>query len=330
MVLKLGTQMTTSRSKKKLSVILACYKDAQAIPILYKRLTAVMKKVGMEYELIFVNDGSPDNTEIILDRLAKKDVRVVAITHARNFSSQMAFTSGMALASGDAVILMDGDGQDPPEVIPLFIEQWQAGFDVVYGVRVKREATWIMNKMYVLFYRLFRKLSYIPIPVDAGDFSLMDKKVVAALKLFPERDRFIRGLRAWVGFTQTGVNYVRPERLFGISTNNWWKNIRWATKAIFSFSYLPLEYMTMAAFTVFVIAFLGMIIQIILRIIFPDTPHGVTTILVVVLFMGSIQLLGISILGEYLAKVFEEVKQRPPYIVTKIIRKKKVLKTKKA
>jgi dolichol-phosphate mannosyltransferase len=163
-------------------------------------------------------------------------------------------------------------------------------------------------------------MSYIKIPLDAGDFSLIDNKVVQILKTFPERDRFLRGLRAWVGFKQTGIPYKRPERMFGKTTNNFLKNINWATKGIFSFSYVPLQIITMVSFIVFFIALAAIIVQIILRFLLPDSPQGATTILIVVLFIGAIQLLGISVLGEYVGKIFEEVKQRPKYIVKSIIK----------
>lgn len=306
----------------KLSAIIACYKDVQAIPIMYERLSKVFKKLNVNYEIIFVNDGSPDSTEEVLTKLVKKDIHVIGINHSRNFSSQMAFTSGMEIASGDAIILLDGDLQDPPELIEKFYKKWQEGYKVVYGIRVKRDAPLIMRIAYKVFYRLFQKLSYIKIPLDAGDFSLMDRTVVNVLKQFPERDRFLRGLRAWVGFKQTGIPYVRPDRMFGKSTNNLMKNFQWATKGIFSFTYAPLQFMTLLSLFVFFLAVIGMVTQIILRFFLP-APSGVTTILVIILFLGSIQLLGISILGEYIGKILEEVKQRPKFVVKSILRNTK-------
>lgn len=307
---------------KKISAVIACYKDELAIPLMYERLVKVFSKIGVDYEIIFVNDGSPDNTEIVLQDLVNKDRHVIAINHSRNFSSQMAFTSGMEIATGDAVVLLDGDLQDPPELIEDFYQQWVQGSDVVYGVRTKREASLLMQMAYKLFYRIFHQLSYIKIPLNAGDFSLMDRKVVEIMKAFPERDRFLRGLRAWTGFKQVGVPYVRPERMFGQTTNSFIKNFNWATKGIFSFSYVPLEIMTLFSLAVFFIAFLGIIVQLILRFIDPSTPRGYSTILIAILFMGAIQLLGISILGQYIGKIFEEVKARPKYIVKSIARHK--------
>lgn len=307
--------------KKIISAVIACYKDAKAIPFMYKRLTDIFNNIGVGYEIIFVNDGSPDNTEEVIKNIVNKDVHVIGVNHSRNFSSQMAFTSGMEIAKGDAVVLLDGDLQDPPELIEKFYQKWNQGYDVVYGIRVKREASFWMQVAYKVFYRIFNKMSYINIPVDAGDFSLIDKKVVEELKKFPERDRFIRGLRAWVGFKQIGVSYVRPERMFGKTTNNLLRNFNWATKGIFSFSYVPLQIMTFLSLLTFLISLGAMVLQIILRLILPNSPQGITTVLIAILFLGSIQLLGLSILGQYIGKIFEEVKQRPPFIVKNILKK---------
>jgi dolichol-phosphate mannosyltransferase len=306
---------------RKISAVVACYKDEQAIPIMYSRLASVFAKIKVDYEIIFVNDGSPDNTEEVLAGIVDKDSHVIAVNHSRSFSSQIAFTSGMDIATGDAVVLLDGDLQDPPELIEAFYKKWIEGFEVVYGVRTKREASLLMQIAYRLFYLIFHKLSYIRMPLNAGDFSLIDRRVVDILKQFPERDRFLRGLRAWVGFKQTGIPYARPERMFGKTTNDLLKNFNWATKGIFSFSYVPLELMTWVSLFTFFIALLGIIAQIILRLLMPNTPHGITTVLVVVLFIGAIQMLGISILGQYIGKIFEEVKQRPKYVVKSIYKK---------
>lgn len=305
--------------RKKLSAIIACYKDEQAIPIMEERLRKTFERIGCDYEIVFVNDGSPDNTQEVLERLCAADKRVKAITHSRNFGSQNAFTSGLKLCTGDGAIMLDGDLQDPPELIEGFHAKWTEGYDVVYGIREKRvmPAGWEIG--YKAFYRLFQKLAYIKVPVDAGDFSLIDRKVIDALNQLPERDRFVRGLRAWIGYKQVGVPYVRPERMFGVSTNNMLANLRWAKKGIFSFSYIPLEVISLlAAF----IAFLGgiaIIIQIIDRIMRPDLPQGVSTIIIVSLFLGAIQLLSLAVIAEYIAKIFEEVKARPHFIVAKKI-----------
>lgn len=312
--------MRTQGGRKRLSAVIACYRDAPAVPIMYQRLLAVFQKIGVDYEIIFVNDGSPDNAAEVLAELAAKDRKVVVINHTRNFGSQSAFTSGMRVATGDAVILLDGDLQDPPELIDPFFQKWQEGYDVVYGRRSKREAAWFMQLAYKAFYRVFRAASYLPMPLDAGDFSLLDRRVVDALNSLPENNRFLRGLRTWVGFKQTGVPYVRPERMFGRTTNSLLKNIGWARKGILSFSYAPLDVISFLAFAVIVIATLAAVAQVAIRLLAPDlTPSGFTTLIVIILFMGGVQLLCLSIIGSYLAHIYDEVKHRPPYIVASIL-----------
>ena len=305
---------------KKLSAVIACYRDAPAIPVMYERLTAVFQKLGMDYEIIFVNDGSPDNAKEILTELAARDKQVVVINHTRNFGSQSAFTSGMRIATGDAVVLLDGDLQDPPELIESLFQKWQEGYDVVYGVRVKRDTSLFLQIAFKMFYRIFRSASYVPMPLDAGDFSLIDRRVVDALNSLPENNRFVRGLRTWVGFKQIGVPYVRPERMFGRTTNSLLKNLAWARKAIVSFSYAPLELITLLASVVVLLSFLVILIQVILRILVPElAPRGFTTLIVLILFMGGIQLMCLSILGSYMAHIYDEVKRRPSYIVESIL-----------
>jgi dolichol-phosphate mannosyltransferase len=306
----------------KLSAIIACYRDAPAVPYMHERLTNTFRKIGVDYEIIFVNDASPDNAREVLAELAARDPHVIVVNHARNFGSQSAFTSGMRVSTGDAVVLLDGDLQDPPELIEKFYERWLEGYDVVYGIRVKREATAFLRTSYKLFYRLFKAASYVSVPLDAGDFSLISRRVVEALNSLPETNRFVRGLRAWVGFRQTGVPYVRPERMFGRTTNSVLRNIGWARKAIFSFSYVPLEFITWIALTTVGASALAIVYQIALRILRPDlTPSGITTLIVVILFLGGIQLLCLAIVGSYLAHIYDEVKRRPPYIVESIIRR---------
>ncbi len=307
--------------EKKISAIIACYRDEQAIPIMHERLSKTFKEIGCGYEIIFVNDGSPDDSERVLRAIAEKDSHVTVITHSRNFSSQNAFLSGMNIATGDAVVLLDGDLQDPPEIIVKFFVKWQEGFDVVYGVRAARDATIFLRFAYKLFYRIFNKLSYVSVPRDAGDFSLIDRKVVDILIAMPESDMFIRGLRAWVGFKQTGVPYHRPERMFGKTTNNILKNVRWAKKGIFSFSYEPLELVFYLATSVSFVALLAIVLYVILYFRNPGSPQGTSTIIVFILFFSSIQLICVSIIGEYLGRIFEEVKKRPKYIVKDIINK---------
>lgn len=310
-------------TNKKISVVVVCYKDEGNIEALYTRLTKAMKAITPDYEIIYVNDNSPDKSEEILGGLASKDPHLTVINHSRNFGAQAAFTSGMVQALGDAVILMDGDLQDPPELISQFVKKWLEGYKVVYGTRKQREGSMGKAKewLYHQFYVLFNRTSYVVMPLDAGDFSLMDRVVVNYINALPERDRFIRGLRAWVGFKNTGVPYVRPERYDGresVSTKGLLSAFRWARKAIFSFSYKPLEIITYLALLTTFLAFLGIVYYIIMYFLV-GAPQGFATLIVIVLFFAAIQLLTLSIVGEYIGKIFEEVKARPRYIIREII-----------
>jgi polyisoprenyl-phosphate glycosyltransferase len=314
-----GRMMTDGR-RTKLSAVIACYRDAAAVPIMHQRLRQVFERLDVSGEIIFVNDASDDGAAEVLHDLAACDPDVVVVNHSRNFGSQSAFTSGMRISTGDAVVLMDGDLQDPPELIEQFVQRWREGHDVVYGVRVTREAATHMRFLYKAFYRLFRTTAYVRIPVDAGDFSLIDRRVVTAMNALPERNRFIRGLRAWVGFKQVGVEYVRPERMFGRTTNSFMRNLAWARQAILSFSYVPLELITWLGLITVGAAFVAIILQAAVKILHPSSaPSGLTTVILLILLMGGIQLLCLSIIGSYLAHIYDEVKRRPPYIVDSIL-----------
>ena len=302
-------------TKFSVTAIIACYKDGQAIPVMYERLRETFTKLKIEYEIVFVNDNSPDDSEEVIREISRRDRRVIGISHSRNFGSQAAFKSGMGIASKNACVLMDGDLQDPPELIEKFVELWREGYDVVYGRRVKREAPFFMQIAYKLFYIVFDKFSYLTIPHDAGDFALMDKRVVQEMLQFPERDLFLRGVRAFVGYRQTGVDYLRPERMFGTTTNNLARNIGWAKKGILSFSNTPLNILSYAGTLLLVLSVALGLIQVSCRVLFPaSAPQGFTTEIIAILFFGSINLFAVGVLGEYIAKIFEEVKQRPLFI----------------
>ncbi len=303
---------------KLISIVVVCYRDAVNVREMYRRLTDVMPQVTPNYEIIFVNDNSPDNAEEILLEIAGRDARVTVISHSRNFGAQMAFTSGMRQSLGDGVILMDGDLQDPPELIPELVAGWTKGYDVVYGVREKRRENPLMEAARKLFYRLYRRLSYIDVPLDAGDFSVMSRRVVDSMLLMPERDRVLRGLRSWVGFRQTGVPYIRPPRFAGESTNSFLDNVRWAKRGIFSFSYMPLELISLMALMVTFLAVAAIVIYFALYFVIPNVPRGYLTMLVFMLLLGAVQLFSLSIIAEYLGRMFEEVKQRPQFIVRSI------------
>ena len=308
------------KEKNSISAVIACYRDAQAIPIIHERLVAVFQQLGIDYEIIFVNDSSPDDSAEVIREISSRDPHVIGITHSRNFGSQAAFRSGMELASKEAVVLMDGDLQDPPEIIKAFVARWRAGADVVFGRRIKREMSVFLEACYRSFYRVFALMSEVPVPKDAGDFSLIDRTVVYWLLQCQERDSFLRGLRAYVGFRQEGVDYVRPERMFGTSTNNWIKNIGWAKKGIFSFSRMPLHLLTATGGAATLVTVLLAIFTILVRLFDADSiPKGVTFLSLLVMFFGSFTLLGIGLLGEYIGKIFEETKARPAFIRRNLI-----------
>jgi nucleoside-diphosphate-sugar epimerase/glycosyltransferase involved in cell wall biosynthesis len=316
-----GTKLNPASRRRSISAIIACYRDEPAIPIMHERLTRVLRRLGVDYEIIFVNDASPDDSAEVIRGLSEGDARVIGITHSRNFGSQMAFRSGMEVSTKESVVLLDGDLQDPPELIEDFFARWTEGFDVVYGCRVKRDMPWYWAYQYKLFYRVFAAFSYVSIPRDAGDFSLMDRRVVSWLLKFPERDVFMRGLRAYVGFRQTGVDYLRPERMFGRSTNNFLKNLDWAKKGIFSFSNTPLTMLTAGGIIALVLSVGAAFVVVLLRLLFPDiAPRGVTTLLIIILLFGSLNLFAIGIVGEYVAKIMIEVKGRPRLIRAAMIR----------
>jgi dolichol-phosphate mannosyltransferase len=318
---KAGTKKNAPGAKRSLSAIIACYKDAQAIPVMHERLTKTFKKIGIDYEIIFVNDGSPDDSTAVIEAISATDGHVIGISHSRNFGSQMAFRSGMELSSKHGVVLLDGDLQDPPELIEQFYAKWEEGFDVVYGRRVKREMPLIWGWLYKAFYRVFAALSYVKIPHDAGDFSLIDRRVASWMLQCTERDLFMRGIRAFVGFKQTGVDYVRPERMFGVSTNNFLKNLDWAKKGIFSFSNTPLTMLTGLGIVLLGVSMAAALLAVLLRIFFPEiAPRGATTLLIGILGFGSLNLFAIGLVGEYVAKIMTEVKGRPQLIRSALIR----------
>lgn len=297
------------KDKQTISIIIACYRDELAIPVMYERIVEVISKINYSFEIIFVNDASPDNSRIKIMELSKKDNRVKGITHTRNFGSQSAFLSGMDFAYGDGIVLMDGDLQDPPELIEQFIEKWENGYDVVYGVRTSRDAPIYMQFFYKLFYRIFSKLSSFNVPKDAGDFSLMDRKVVNYILNLKEREPFIRALRAFYGGNSIGVAYRRPDRLFGKSTNNLLKNLGWASKGLLAVSRIPLNIVTLVSTLLIIPAIL-----IPLSILNLSSEYNILFTNVIILVVLCIVILQNAVMSLYLGKIFEDIKQRPHYI----------------
>lgn len=303
---------------KKISIVVICWNDAGSVKEMHRRITEVMSGITPNWELIYVNDASPDNALDVLREVAAKDKHLIVLNHSRNFGGQVAYTTGMRYADGDAVILLDGDIQDPPELFPEFVKQWLAGYTIVYGHRTRRKASLLMRFFYKAFYRVFRKMSYINIPLDAGEFSLIDRKALDIINGFGEVDRYIRGMRAYVGFRSIGVPYTRDERFSGVSTNSFFELFRWAKRFIVAFSYKPLELISYVAGVVTVLAGMAIVVYTALYFFYP-APRGYLTMFVFMLFLGAVQLLSLSVIAEYLARIYEEVKHRPIGIVSEII-----------
>jgi dolichol-phosphate mannosyltransferase len=304
--------MLTERS---ISIVVPCYNEQENIKALHERTVAVMAQVTRDWELVLVDNGSRDDSARTFSELAALDSHVTVLSLSRNFGSQAAYSSGIEYARGDAVICMDGDLQDPPEVIPDLVSRWVEGYEVVYGDRVRRDAGFALRIANKMFYRLLRRFSYVEIPLDAGDFGLLDRRVVDIMNAMPERNRLIRGLRAWVGFRQIGVPYTRDARHAGRSSNSVVDLFRWASTGLVSYSYAPLELISLLAGVVMALAAVAIVVYTVLYFVRPNAPQGFQTLLVAILFLGAVQLLCLSIISEYIAKIFEEVKGRPKYIV---------------
>ena len=307
--------------KKKISIISVCYNEEKNILPMYERVDRVFSDLkDHDYELIYVDNCSQDNSEEILRNLAQKSKKIKVILMARNNgSSQYSNLAGLRLATGDSAVLVDGDIQDPPELIPELIKKWEEGYDVVYGVRKSRKGALLRRFLYKLFYRVFQSLSYIEMPLDAGDFSLLDRKIINIMTKYQERDYYIRGLRAFTGFKQIGVEYTRDERKRGETVTTIFSYLWYAKKLILNFSFRPLEWISKIAFLFMLAAFGLLIYEIVFYFIDSNIPKGTPTIIILVLFTGAIQLLCTSIIAEYLANIFVEIKDRPRYIVKEII-----------
>jgi polyisoprenyl-phosphate glycosyltransferase len=304
-----------------LSVVIPIYNEQATLSELYRRLTRVLSEnlAELAYEIVFVNDGSTDGSIQILSELHADDPAVKVVNLSRNFGHQAALTAGLDYTKGDVVICMDGDVQDPPEIIPTLVARWRDGNDVVYAVRKLRKEGFIKRGCYAAFYRLLRRLSMVSIPLDAGDFALMDRRVVDCLKALPERSRFIRGLRTWVGFRQAAVEYEREKRFAGVPKYTWSKLVHLAVNGLLSFSALPLRMATAVGFMISFCSLLGIIVALYLKLFTDLAIPGWTATVIPILVLGGIQLLSIGILGEYIAQIFDEVKQRPLYIIDGIL-----------
>jgi len=310
-------------AKIRYSIVAPCYNEEGNLPELYRRIAEVMDESNEPWELVLINDGSIDRTSELMQELHQTDPRVHYLDFARNFGHQIAVTAGVDYAQGEAVIIIDADLQDPPELILEMIGKWKEGFQVVYAVRSERKGeSWFKLFTAKLFYRIIYRITDVDIPLDTGDFRLMDRKVVDALKQMQERHRFIRGMTSWVGFKQTGVTYAREERFSGETKYPFRRMLKFALDAVTSFSFFPLQMAMYLGFTIAALSGLGAFLVIIARL-FGDPNNqpffGQATTLVMVLFLGGVQLISLGIIGEYLGRIYDEVKGRPMYIVNEAV-----------
>jgi dolichol-phosphate mannosyltransferase len=298
------------------SIVAPIYNERENLPELYRRIRDVMDSTGESWELVLVDDGSTDGSSDIIYDLAKNDERVRPVIFARNFGHQIAITAGWDYAQGDAVVIIDADLQDPPELILEMAKKWQEGYEVVFAVRREREGeSWFKLWTASLFYRIIYRITDVKIPLDTGDFRLMDRKVVNVLKQMRERHRFPRGMSAWVGFKQVGVEYKRAARVAGETKYPFRKMFRLAINAITGFSYFPLQVATYFGFISAGIAALAIPVVIYMRVTGSQAFFGQATTLIAVLFLGGVQLICVGILGEYIGRIYDEAKGRPLYIV---------------
>jgi polyisoprenyl-phosphate glycosyltransferase len=298
------------------SVVIPVFNEAEVLPALYQRLKKTLEETGDSFEIIFVDDGSTDRSPQILRELRVQDPRVKLVSFSRNFGHQIAITAGLDYSSGDPVIVMDGDLQDPPEVIPQLVAEWRAGNEIVFAVRSSRAGEGLFKRATAsIYYRILRRLTTTQIPVDAGDFRLMSRAAVTALQSIRERNRYVRGLVGWIGFRQSSINYARDSRYAGSTKYPITRMIKFALNGIFSFSFLPLQLATYLGFAVSLVSFIYLVYAIWLKLFTTRVVQGWASVMVAVLFVGGVQLVGLGIMGEYIGRIYDEVKQRPLYLV---------------
>lgn len=306
----------------RVSVAVPVYNEEEVLPELLERTGAVLAELpGGPHELLIVDDGSSDRTLELLHDAAGEDERLVVIELSRNFGHQAAVTAALEHATGDVVVVMDGDLQDPPEAIPEMLARHREGYDVVYAVRTGRKESWLLRLMYHVAYRLIAAVSNVKIPLDAGDFSLLSRRAVDALRSAPERHRYVRGLRAWVGFPQTPLVVERSARAAGRSKYSSWKLLKLALDGVFAFSTVPLRVSLMIGLLA-LLASLGYVAYAVYaKVALNQSPQGFTTLIVAILFSLGVQLLFFGVIGEYVGRIYDEVKRRPRYVVRRITKR---------
>ncbi len=305
-----------------LSVVVPCYNEEEVLAACHARLTAVLQEAGEDYEIIYVNDGSADRTGLVLADLHASDGHVAVVNFARNFGHQPAVTAGLAASRGELAVILDADLQDPPEVLPRMLALCRAGYDVVYGVRSSRDAEsrfklWTAK----VFYRVLSRFSDVRIPLDAGDFRMISRRVVDALLAMPERHRLLRAMCSWVGFRQIGIEYHREKRFAGVTKYPFWKMVNLAFDGIFSFSTAPLRMLTYLGLGAATLSFLGVLWALFVRLLTSQWVQGWATLFIGMLFLSGLQLISLGVMGEYLGRIYDEVKQRPLYVISSVLRR---------
>lgn len=308
--------------KKIISFVIPCFNEEENVDYVWRDLLSVMKPlVDFDCEMVFVDNGSYDRTREKIEKLSKKDKRVVGVFLSRNFGPEASTHAGLDFSNGDATVIYEADLQDPVNLIPTFIKKWQDGFDIVVGVRTKIEDNLIMTFFRKSFYRILKVISDIDIPVNSGSYGLIDKRALDAIQSLPEKYRMFRGLRAWVGFKTCFVKYGRKKRERGKSSYNFFRYVKHAERSFFGFSYLPLDLMVYLGFILVLLSFLFIIFYILFFLFFGNPIKGAVTILVAIFFFGGVQLLALSLVGKYVQVIVEETKSRPVYLVDKIVGK---------
>ena len=301
------------------SVVIPIYNEAELLPILHARVSQVVQQLNAAYEMIYINDGSRDESLILLRGFCMQDPHVRVVSLSRNFGHQTAISAGLWYARGDRAIVMDGDLQDPPEVILPMVAKCEEGFDVVYGVRLQRKESWWKRAAYHTFYRLLRSMAHIEVPLDAGDFCLLSRQVVDLLNQMPERNRFVRGLRSWVGLKQAGLPYQRDRRFAGKAKYTFAKLWQLSLDGLFSFSYAPLRLAMYLGLIVSAGSFVGILVVLWWRFTTKTMVFGFASLAILVLFLGGLHLVTIGVIGEYVGRIFDEVKQRPRWVVGELV-----------
>jgi polyisoprenyl-phosphate glycosyltransferase len=305
----------------RLSIAVPAHNEEAVLPELLRRLAAIINSIeGGPHEIVLVDDGSTDRTLAMLEEASQHDPRLTIIALSRNFGHQAALAAALDHVSGDAVVLMDADLQDNPEAIPRFLQKYREGYDVVYAKRIRRKEPWWLRVLYYLFYRLITHVSDMRLPVDAGDFGLLSARVVAQLRGMREHHRYLRGLRSWVGFRQIGIEVEREQRLAGESKYNLMRLVKLAADGIFAFSIVPIRAATVLGGFAMVLPILYVLYALIAKVLFDQSPRGFTALVSLITFVLGVQLIFFGIIGEYVGRIYEEVKARPLYVITKVIR----------